>query len=323
MGYPDLCMEFKGKALYNLLRHNWKENPQMAVKDWQVENYRLASTEELFARLQTLTISLTPESFLLHAENCESPEELLEYLWVQESLPESQDKVYLLLFELWRRLVSEKRSLSIFCDDLDDLISRYEDNPEGTDEEIQSILHEFEGILDETVDLGGDAKVIFAAVEENSAHNIESFLYDYTLYQLENSNGLCASEILDGFYPYVEDTKWFDFLRARLFALTSPEEANLMTAGLLEQLEADPDFNFLFEITSYLARAGDHPLFAAAVHQCSHVLENEEDLRDLLEVVSDYYRFLDRDDKVQEIDKILERQNLHFPEDRKLFSQFL
>lgn len=314
-------MEFKGKALYNLLRHSYKENPEMIVKDWQVENYRSLKTEELFSRLKELDITLTSESLLLHAENCETPEELLEYLWDEENEPELQDQVYLLLFELWRRFVSEKRSLSIFCDDLDDLISRYSEDPEGVDEQIQVVLHEFEDILDETTDLGGDAKVIFAAIEENSAHNIESFIYDYTCYQLDHNNSLCASEVIEGFYPYVEDTKWFDFLRARLFSLTSPEEANLMISGLLEQLEVEPDLDFLFEMISYLARAGDPILFATAAKQCAGVLESREDLRDLLDCVGDYFRFLDMDDKVQEVESILQRADLDLSKDRSLISK--
>jgi hypothetical protein len=317
-------MTFSGKALYNLIRNNWKKNPSMAVKPWQVDDYRLLSNEELFLRLKKLDINVVPDSFVLFAENCDSPEELLEYLWVKEDVDaEVQDQVYLCLFELWRRLIPDKKSLSIFCDDLDHCIERYFEDPCQADEEVLTVLHEMEDILDENIDLGAEAKVIFASVVASSAYDIERFIYDYIVDQIEADNGLCASEILDGFYEYISDVKWFDFLRARLFALSSPEEANLMLGGLLEQLEEEPDLDFLLEIASYLATSGDHELFSQAIKQGLSYVVTEEDLKDLAEIVSEYYRCLDRDEKVQEIDQFLNRPKLNLDKDRTVVKGFL
>lgn len=316
-------MKFSGKALYNLLRSNWKKDPSLPVKPWQVEDYRALSSEQLFERLKKFDISLNKESFSLYAENCETPEDLLEYLWLKGEDIESQDQAYLLLFELWRRFFPEKRSLSLFCDELDNSIEHYLESPSQADEEIQEILHEMEDILDENVDLGADAKVIFGSIEESCAHNIESFLYDYIANQIDENNDLYASEILDGFYQYITDIKWFDFLRARLFAVTSPEESNLILGGLLEQLEEEPDLDFLFEIASYLAKAGDHELFAQAMKQGIEAAETEEDIHDFLEVMREYYRCLDRDDKVQEITQFSKRPSFKSSEDKKALLAFL
>ena len=47
---------------------------------------------------------------------------------VEDENAKREDRVYLLIFELWRRLASHKPSLSIFCDELDYIISRFEED---------------------------------------------------------------------------------------------------------------------------------------------------------------------------------------------------
>jgi len=316
-------MNFSRKALYNLLRNNWKENPSIEVKSWQVEDYRTLSLEAIFDRLKKINIVLNHRAFILHAEESDSPEELLEQLWTREDEGESQDEAYLLLLELWRRLLPDKRSVSIFCDDLDDAIERYSQAPTQSDEEIQKLLKEMEDILDDSVDLGAESKALFASIEESTANDIEGFLYNYIVDQIEENNNLYASDLLDGFYDYISDSRWFDFLRARLFGLTSLEEANLILTGLLEQLEESPHVDLLFEIASYLATAGDHELFSQAIKQGVAAAEGEEDLNDFLELVSEYYRCLDKDEKVQEIQTFLKQPHLQLSADKNAVLQFL
>jgi nucleoid-associated protein YejK len=69
------------------------------------------------------------------------------------------------------------------------------------------------------------------------AHDIEAFLYDYIIEQMDEGNEIYASELLDGFYDYISDKKWFDFLKARLFALSDSEDSESLLLGLLEQQE--------------------------------------------------------------------------------------
>src|SRR5580698_6959089 len=77
-------MELKGKALFNLLRMSWIEDRNSDVKQWQVEDLRDFSIEELFSRLKKLGLILDEPSFFLYAENCENPEELADCVWFEE-----------------------------------------------------------------------------------------------------------------------------------------------------------------------------------------------------------------------------------------------
>src|SRR4051812_28437996 len=110
------------KALYNLLRMHWLNNPNVKVEAWQIEDYRNLTLKILFDRLRQFSIHLDSESFIAYAEECETPEELAESFIGDRHLSiEQEDLIYLLVFELWRRLVTHKLSLSIFCNDLDHL----------------------------------------------------------------------------------------------------------------------------------------------------------------------------------------------------------
>ena len=119
-------MQLRDIALYNLLKINWLEDPSIDVEAWQVEDYRKISYEELFERLEKLGISLTQESFFIYSENVSTPEQLLEFLWIHDDEAKEYDQAYLIIFELWRRLLPEKQSLSIFCDELDYRIELYD-----------------------------------------------------------------------------------------------------------------------------------------------------------------------------------------------------
>ena len=294
-------IQFKGKALYNLLRSNWLQDPNIQVEPWQVEDYRSLQTHELFDRLHVLGAALNQESFLLYAESSDSPEELLDCVCLEEEDVKTQDRIYLLLFELWRRLLPKKRTFSIFCDELDCRIDWYEKDLHAAEAAVQESLEELENILDENVDLGASPKEVFASLEGCWAHNIESFLYDYISSQIEQGNDVYASELLDGFFDYVQDVKWFDFLRARLFTLSDAHAANLMISGLLEQLEEEPDLELLLELCAFLVHAGDPSLFIQAVKQALPLLQSEEDVRDLAWFVAEYFRCLDQESKAQEL----------------------
>jgi hypothetical protein len=93
------------KAYFNWIRLKWELDPAVPVEPWQVEDYRELSIETLFNRLSRLGLSLKEENFLMMAETYSSPEELTHELWPEK---ETEMPVYLLLFELWRRLIPEK-----------------------------------------------------------------------------------------------------------------------------------------------------------------------------------------------------------------------
>src|SRR5262249_5498720 len=135
---PLKPMQLKGKALFNLLRINWLENRQGDVKPWQVEDLRDVDIQELFKRLKKLGLILDETTFYLYAENCNSPEEMNDHVWIEEEDIEGRDQTYLLIFELWRRLLPDQLCLSIFCDELDQLIELYDKGELENEEPMQN-----------------------------------------------------------------------------------------------------------------------------------------------------------------------------------------
>lgn len=299
-------MQLRDRALYNLLRISSREDPSMQVKPWQVEDYRKVSEEALFDRLKELGIPLTHKSFTAYSEGCNTPEELVEFLWTEEEKTEDFDQAYLILFELWRRLLPEKQSLSVFCDELDYRMDLYDQKLLVDEEPMQEVLKDLEDLLDQNVDEGGDPKEVFLSVAEYCAHDLENFIYDYISDQIDDGNEIYASELLDGFYEYVGDPKWFDFLKCRLFLPTDIEKAARIIRGLLEVLQETPDFDLLLEMTAFLAHTEDSQLFLDASLQAFLQMRTEEDFQDLVSLISEYYRLRDNEEEMLFLQKILE-----------------
>ncbi len=295
-------MQFKGRSLYNLLKITLKEDPTIKVEPWQIENYRTVSDKDLLNRLQNLGISLTQESFLLYSENCDTPEDLLECLSVDESDLEGEDKVFLILFELWRRWIPEKQSLSIFCDELDDLILLYDDGLLANEDPLQEALSELEDILDQGIDHGANPQEIFQSVMGYMAHDVEQFLYDYVLDLMESSNELYASELIDGMGPYVAERKWFDLLKARLFSLSNSPEMFVLLSRMLEQAEEEPDLVFLIEMGQFLTQLEDVSLFMQCSKLMMPLIQTEEDLLEVLELITSFARYLDKELLTQKLE---------------------
>lgn len=323
-------MELKGKALFNLLRINWLDDPSAEVRPWQVEDLRDIGTEELFSRLKALGVILDTESFYLYAENCSNPEELADCVWFEEEDLEGYDRAYLLLFELWRRLLPDKFCLSIFCDELDQLIDLY-DRGEIDEEALQNAISILEDVLDDAVDKGGEPKTTFSEIAKYCAHDLERFLIDYISDQIVANNETYASELVDAFYDYSSDRRRFDLLRARLMVSSDPEESNIVYGRILEDLAEAPDLELGMQVAESLIHHGDLRLFMQTVKQTLPLLRTEEEFQSLLAVAAEYYRCLDRDNEEKMIQGILkERASLPSgaavdPSDRALlhFSQMV
>jgi hypothetical protein len=298
-------MELKGKALYNLLRISWLEDKSLKVEPWQVEDLREVKTEKLLSDLAHLGVVLDENSFPFYAESCESPEDLVEVLFVEDEDLEKQERAYLILFELWRRWLPEKLSLSIFCDELDALIEEHDAGNLENEEDLQKALLGLEDILDNAADQEGSSREVFEEVALYCAHDLEAFIFDIIAEQIEKKNEVYASELLDAFYNYVEDRKRFDFLRARLFVLSDIEEANIAVERLLGQLLEEPDLDLLFEIANSLIHRGDVRLFLSAVKQALPLVKKEMEFQSLLKMMADYYRCLDREEEEKKIQALL------------------
>ncbi len=302
-------MELKGRALYNLLQISWQENRALQVKPWQVEDWRKLTTKELFHRLRALEIDLDEERFGVFSEDSNSPEELLECLCLEEDSEEKHERVYLLIFELWRRLCRDKQSLSIFCDELDQLIEFYDRDALGDEEVVQKALSNLEDILDDNSDVEGSPQEVFAEIAKYCAHDLETFIYDYISDKLKEDTATYASELIDAFYQYVSNKTYFDFLRARLFVSSDTPEADILYQRLLSQLEEEPDLELLLQIVESLIHRGDITLFRAAVKQSLPHLSTEQEFQDLLEMAAEYYRCLDREHEEKAVLTLMQKRS--------------
>lgn len=310
-------MELKGKALFNLLRISWMEDKTIEVKPWQVEDLRDLNIEKLFFRLKQLGIILDEESFYLYAENCESPEELLECVWIEEEELEGREQTYLLVFELWRRLLPEKLCLSVFCDELDQLIELYDSGELEDEELLQKALAILEDVLDDSTDKEGDPKKVFRELALYCAHDLERFIADYILDLIAEKNETYASELIDEFHDYVRNTRRFDFLRARLIALSDLEESNLIYGRVLEDLQDNPDLELILQMAESLTTHGDVKLFMLSVKLALPLLHTEEEFQHLLTTVAEFYRCLDRDQEENAVRSLLNTR-AQYPLDKRL-----
>lgn len=305
-------MEVQRRALYNALRMNWLHDPRLAVEPWQVEDYRSDTVDSLFARLRLQDIALDKVNFIALAEYSETPEDLTDELLADfDADVMTQDQVYLLIFELWRRLLPEKICLSIFCDELDHQIFLYDCGKLSSLEQIEDVLANFEVILNENADEGIDPADVFMSISTGCAHDIEAFLYDFISEQIDDNNLSYAAELLDDFSEYIRDVKWFDFLRARLMFATDAAEGNALVRELISDKAESPELEFNFEILASLVEAGEFDVFIKLVTITIPLLETEEDFQDLLDVCIDFYHRSDLEDKERALQLILKKRTRH------------
>lgn len=303
-------MDIGRRALFNSLRINWLADPALKVQPWQVEDYRALSLENIFERLSKKEMALDRVSFSALAENVDSPEELCDALLADDKLETAErDQIYLLVFELWRRIVNEKPCLSIFCDELDYQIFAYDHGKMIHAEEIQDAIANLEVILDENTDEGADPVQVFDMVSHCCANDLETFLYDYIAEQIDNHNYPYAADLLDGFGQYVKDVSWFDFLKARLLSHADPESSDQTIRKIVQDIKKQQDLDLSLEVLAFLVKGGDPDLFRTLARQTVSMLETEEDFQELLAICADYYHFLDQDQEEQLIHGILKNRS--------------
>ncbi len=308
-------MQIERRALYNSLRMNWLWNPSLPVEQWQVENYRSFSIEMLFERLNKFQIVLDKANFLALVENAESPEDLTDDLLADSELDnETQDRIYLLIFELWRRLSPEKQSLSIFCDELDHQVFLFDNGQTTSIEDLQDAIANLEVILDENSDSGVDPATAFETLSSGCANDLETFLYDYISEQIDNENYSYASDLIEGFSEYVSDVRWFEFLRAQVTATTDSKAANDIIRSLVKKIAKNPDFEFAVEMLSFLSQSGERDVFQTLLKTSLPLAVSEEDFKEILTFSADYFARLDLDKEEHRIQKIIQSRQHILPQ---------
>lgn len=297
-------MPFLGRARYNLLRIKYEEDRDLAVQSWQIRDYRTMETKEIFIELKKLGLELSKKSFESIADEYESPEELINNL--PKELYSSKKPIYLLIFELWRRLLKDRMTISIFCDELDFLLSAYERDPEQYDERVQNALVELIDILDANVDTGQKPRAVFKRLSSHSAHDLEHFIYNYIFEQIEKGNETLASEMLGDFYDYVKETSWFDFLRIKLLKGSLIEEATLMLARFADLLKEKKDLDLYFEFLHYLIEIDHQSLFLETYKYVTKLIKTEEQYLGMLDILLEFYSLNDLEKEEKTIRKHVE-----------------
>ncbi len=242
---------YRGRALYNLLQMNLKQDPSITVKTWQIKQYRTLTEKALFSALKKNKISLDKLTFLSYVEKSGSPEELTDRLFNGGGLFKKQE-LFLYVFELWRRYAPQKQTLSIFSDQMDHLIEEYEEGVMENEEKLEESLLRLQQTLDNHVDEGGFVRGALSLISPYFCHDLEAFIYEYVAYQIDQENDLYASEMLEGLYPYVRMPEWLDFLRIRLVYRVDEIEAKNMITRLLGCLQEHTDLPLIFELLYFL-----------------------------------------------------------------------
>jgi hypothetical protein len=301
-------MQLEKKAIYNLLRLNYLDDPTILVEDWQIENLRSFSDDEIIEKINRFNLLFEKEKFLAYCEGFDSPEELANNLLSDISDEKTKDKLYLLFFELWRRWLNHKQSISIFCDELDNLIFLYQKNKLENDELIQDFLAVVLNILNANVDRGENPKELFATMSKYLAHNLESFLYEYISSQIDVNNQSYATELIEGFYPYISNENYFEFLKVRLISKIDIASANEIVSKIIKKLSQKMDLSLSISILIFLVEVGDPDLFIKLLKFVIPYIKKEEEFSFLAKLVADYYRRLDKEELERQVLDVLNQR---------------
>jgi hypothetical protein len=236
------------KTLFNLLKLEPNESLK-EIESWKVEDYRQWSLEKLFTALKGVGWPLDKSTFIAYSECVQSVQELLELLIGEEEFSEKEeDRLFLIVFELWRRLAAHEANLEIICDEIDYLITNYEDG-EQVDHKIELMMTRCDRLIREQTKNEKESCLIFRAICDHCAHDFEAFLYDFISDQLEAGAYDYAEELYKRFQSYVQNFLWFEFLRMRL---SDAQKASSIIEQLYKKLKKENDNELLFEILYYL-----------------------------------------------------------------------
>lgn len=320
------------RALYSLVRLHWLQDQTIHVEQWQVEDYKQFSLPELFEQLSKLSIQLDKSTFMAYADGSDSPEEFTDYLIGDRSLTvQEEDRIYLLIFEIWRRIVVGKPCLSVFCHELDDLIFQYDQGQLDNPLELQDAISNFLSILNDNVDAGIEPKDAFQRIAAYCANDLETFLYDFIAEQIEAGLESYSNELLEGFALCFESNKWFALLRARLLNHTNEKQASKLLSQIIEEHLQDKDLEFNLELLSSLSDICTPTLLRQVIEATLPLIRTEEDFQDLLFISGEYFHRLDNEQVENHIQNILKKRHkyklegsIHFQDsDIKVFKEII
>jgi len=243
-------MEFNGRGFYNTLKFSATKE----TSDWQTENLSKLEEDVLFERLKKLGLSLDRQTLVHFIQQTESPEELADVLTEEES-GKNYEMVYLVIFELWKRLASNKESLSIFCDRLDHYMYAYD---EGNDcsEDLTRALTDLQKIFESLNAQGLSYKDCYETISSYMAQDLESFVYDFISDLIASGENTKAFDLLFGLYDFLHDKLKFDMLKASLNILENPEETESVFDNVVEKLFEKKMYGSIVDAIYFAHEAG-------------------------------------------------------------------
>ena len=279
-------MLLQRRAVYNLI-HLPDATGLDELEPWQKENYRKLPDHTLLNRLQEQGMTIPKLStFQELASNFSSPDEMAD-----EMAPE-KDEIYLLLFELWRRHLPQQRCPSVFCDELDFQISCFEEGDFKKKAELEEIVEYLLQIFEDHVDEGADPAAIYHAFQEYCAHDLDGFLYGYFTFLIAEKRAEYAYELLEGYYPFVRDRSFFDFLLARIAILYNEKEGKAFLEKTIKKVKR---LDLAEEMLLYLSEEKEHGLLCLTAQKSLPMIEDEESFNELIDLLSLHFQRMQLD----------------------------
>lgn len=289
-------------------------------------SWREQSTQFLFDQLHNLGIDLDKSHFLAWARESDSPEDLLNLLAPDNEDEEKDslymDHLYLILFELWRRFVPERRSLSIVADDIDQTICMYDARGgECSIEEensfaskmvgyfseyvriLEASLEQFKGCSPEEKEdvlmegFTSPEAAIFGMSQPFFAHDIARSFFDFVVEYASSEIAHELLSIIDRIAPFIMPQNFLPAMRVHALwyedEARAVQQAREFSRELFSKRYVDPVTKVLkqeaipsvFAFLVFAAKTGESGLFNEIMRniiQC--IPENTQD--ELFELVS-------------------------------------
>ncbi|MFZ4773301.1 MAG: hypothetical protein ACOYK9_04850 [Chlamydiia bacterium] len=302
------------KAHYNLLKAQVAWDPSTPHETWMVEDLSLCSDKDIFGRLLELKVPVSQETIAKYLEEIETPEDFLEATTLETDHPEKVEKIYLLLFELFKRFSSKGSCLSIFADQLDSSIQKYEATNGRNWQELLEFLKQFELILRENLNHAKNPVEVLEKISRYFAYDIEGFIYDFIADLIDREEEVQAEALIELFYEYITKPYWFQLLE--FYLKESTEELLENLSDLAQEVK---DIEFTLEILHILKEEGSER-FATLLSLAVDFAKEEAEFVELLIVAQEFFEERDRMREVSEIKKILDSR-AQIDEKRKIHPQ--
>jgi hypothetical protein len=302
------------KAHYNLLKAQVAWDPSTPHEKWMVEDLSAVSDKNLLKRLEDLKVPVSSTNLKKYLEEIETPEDFLEAVTLETDGPEKVENVYLILFELFKRHAPKKESLSIFADELDSLIQKYEATSGKNWAEIVPHLKQLVHILRENLSGVKNPSEVLEKLSRHFAYDLEGFIYDFIADLIDSSQEVLAEEFIELFFDYLTKPYWFTLLEYYLKGADEERLENLSDLAIETK-----DFEFSLEVLHVLKEEESDRFFPLLSHTVDFSKE-EADFVELLTVAQEFFEEKDRLREMMEIKKILDSRS-QIDEKRRLHPQ--